>query len=119
VIFAGSTVSLSAENTGEWLSAILPAGISPSTLQMIHFAVRKAAHLLEYAILGVLLFRAIRGDRTGWTWRWALSAVVIATLYAVTDEWHQSFVPTRTPSGWDVLIDTSGATLAQVLFFRP
>ena len=118
IIFAASTSAMSADTTGQWLHAILPASITPSLFDTIHFAVRKASHVIEYAIFGVLLFRAIRGDRTGWSWRWALAAIAIAALYAVTDEWHQSFVPSRTPSGWDVLIDATGATLGQVLFFR-
>jgi len=110
---------MSGETTGRILHAILPSSIKPSLFDTIHFAVRKAAHLAEYAIFGLLLFRAIRAGREGWSWRWALAAIVVAALYAVTDEWHQSFVPSRTPSGWDVLIDATGATLGQVLFFRP
>jgi len=109
---------MSGDNTGAVLHAILPSWIAPELFDTVHFAVRKSAHFLEYAIFGLLLFRAIRGDRGGWSWRWALGAIVIAGLYAMTDEWHQSFVPTRTPSVWDVLIDTTGATVAQVLFFR-
>ena len=118
MIFAASTSALSGETTRRILHAILPSSIEPSLFDTIHFAIRKAAHLAEYAILGTLLFRAIRGERTGWSWQWALAAIVIAALYAMTDEWHQSFVPSRTPSAWDVLIDATGATLGQVLFFR-
>ena len=109
---------MSGETTGRILHAILPSSIAPSVFDTIHFAIRKASHLCEYAIFGMLLFRAIRGERTGWSWRWAVAAIAIAALYAMTDEWHQSFVPSRTPSGWDVLIDATGATLGQVLFFR-
>lgn len=108
---------MSAGTTGHWLHWILPASITPALFDKIHFAVRKASHLIEYAVFGVLLFRAIRADREGWSWRWAVAAIAIAALYAMTDEWHQSFVPSRTASVWDVLIDTTGATLGQVLFF--
>ena len=122
LIFAGSTDLLAASHTGGWLEAIVAAVLrhpaSPEQFDRLHFAVRKAGHLLEYAILGSLLFRAIREDRPGWKLRWALGAIAIAALYAASDEWHQSFVPTRTASVWDVVIDTTGATLAQVLFFR-
>jgi len=110
---------MSSETTRRVLHAILPNSIEPSLFERIHFAVRKAGHVIEYAIFGLLLFRAIRGGRTGWSWRWALGAIAIAAVYAMTDEWHQSFVPSRTPSVWDVLIDTTGAALGQVLFFRP
>ena len=122
LIFVGSTEVLSSGETGSLLeaglTAILGHPLPPSQFAALHFAVRKAGHLIEYGILGWLLFRAIRGDRSGFNIRWALAAVVIAALYAASDEWHQSFVPSRTPSAWDVLIDTTGATLAQVLFFR-
>jgi VanZ family protein len=122
VIFAGSTDALGAPNTAPILATILNAvlgrSLAPSQFEMIHYLVRKAGHLGEYAIFGALVFRAIRADRRGWNWRWALAAIAIAALYAASDEWHQSFEPSRTASVWDVLIDTTGATLAQVLFFR-
>jgi VanZ family protein len=122
VIFGGSGNALSAPNTASILATILNAVVghplAPSQFEMVHFLVRKAAHLGEYAILGALVFRAIRAGREGWNWRWALAAIVIAALYAVSDEWHQSFEPSRTASAWDVLIDAIGASLAQVLFFR-
>lgn len=122
LIFAASTDWLAAGHTGGWLAAIVEAVLGhplpPAQFDRLHFAVRKAGHFFEYAILGLLLFRAIREDRDGWNFRWALGAIAIAALYAASDEWHQSFVPTRTASAWDALIDTTGAATAQVLFFR-
>lgn len=122
MIFAASTSIFSAAHTGAFLAAIINAiaghPLKSSQFNVIHFLLRKTGHVTEYAILGALLFRAIRADRTGWTARWALAAIAIAALYAASDEWHQSFVATRTPSVWDVLLDTAGASLAQVLFFR-
>ena len=122
VIFAASGNAFAAANTAPVLASILNAFLgrapTPSQFETIHFLVRKAAHLTEYGIFGALLFRAIRAGREGWNWRWAVWAIAIAALYAASDEWHQSFVPSRTPSVIDVLIDTTGATLAQVLFFR-
>lgn len=122
VIFTASSALFSADHTGLVLETILTAIVGhplpAPQFDAIHFAVRKAGHLTEYAIFGALLFRAVRGGRRGWNVRWAVAAIVIAACYAVTDEWHQSFVPLRTPSAWDVLIDTVGATFTQVLFFR-
>lgn len=65
------------------------------------------AHFGEYAIFSALLYLALRvdNDRT----RAAVLAVVIASAYAVTDEFHQSFVPMRTPDPADWLVDTAGA----------
>jgi len=122
LIFYGSSRVLSSEHTAPVIESILNAIIGhrlkPSQFNVIHYCIRKAGHLIEYGILGSLVFRAIRHGRTGWSWRWALAAIAIATLYAASDEFHQVFVPGRSPSVWDVLIDTTGATLAQVLFFR-
>jgi len=63
----------------------------------------------------LLLFRAVRRERVGWNWRWAAAAIAIAACVAASDEWHQSFVPSRTASVVDVGIDTAGATVAQVV----
>jgi len=84
----------------------------------VHFLIRKSAHVTEYGILSALCFRALRGRVRGmWQARWMLPAIIAPLLVAITDEWHQSFVPSRGSSGWDVLIDLGGACLAQVLIW--
>lgn len=116
VIGAFSTAAFSAEHTSRFL---LPAlrwlfpDASPETLALMHLGIRKASHFVEYFILGLLLFRAIRGDRMGWTLRWALLAVALAAGYALVDEVHQLFVVGRGGSAWDVLLDAAGAAVAQ------
>lgn len=87
------------------------------TLEELHHLIRKCGHLSEYFVLSILVFRALRGSKTGWSWKWALAALVIAAAYAASDEFHQIFVPGRTASPWDVLIDTCGALLAQIVIF--
>lgn len=78
----------------------------------IHYYVRKAAHVTEYAVLGILALRALRGSvrgmpsRTLWGMAWLL-----ATAYAATDEFHQVFVPGRTPKVMDVMLDSAGAII--------
>jgi VanZ family protein len=84
------------------------------TLEMMHAVIRKTAHLTEYFILSIFLFLAQRGGDDGWKLRWAIWAIIICAGYASLDEFHQSFVPSRTASPWDALIDTTGASLAQV-----
>lgn len=74
--------------------------------------VRKLAHFVEYAVLGGLLYRAFwrtcqSGSRLPER-RWAAYALALVALYAVTDEWHQAFVPGRHSSLFDVLVDVSG-----------
>lgn len=70
---------------------------------------RKAAHLAEYAVLTFLLLHAL-DPRTRST-RAVLTALVLAVLYAGTDEAHQAFVLGRHPSGFDVALDALGAVL--------
>lgn len=129
VIFTASTDLFSAAHTGSVLEAIITAilghPLSREHFDLLHFLIRKSAHLTEYGILGALLFRAVRGDRSGFSARWAIVAIVIALCVASGDEWHQAFVPSRTPSPVDVAIDTVGAALAQgliraaqMLFFK-
>jgi VanZ family protein len=72
---------------------------------------KKSAHVIEYGIFGVLLYRAFRGsgiDRK----RSMIFAVAISIMYGVTDEIHQSFTPGREPKIRDVFFDALGASLA-------
>jgi len=85
------------------------------TLHLMHFGIRKLAHVSEFGLFSILVFRGVRAGRTGWRLNWALATLVIAFAYAALDEWHQSFVPLRGARVRDVAIDASGALLAQVL----
>jgi len=112
-----STRYFSGEHTGHVIIPILrwlfPAA-SHHTLRLMHVAIRKAAHVTEFAVFSITVFRGVRAERHGWHLNWALITLAIAVAYAGLDEWHQSFVPLREPSFRDVLIDTTGALLAQV-----
>jgi VanZ family protein len=70
---------------------------------------RKVAHTAEYAVLGALLFRALRREPL---------AILAGSAYAVTDEVHQAFVSGRHGSPVDWLIDTVGVTAGVLLFSR-
>lgn len=119
LIFIGSSDALSAEHTSRFIVPFLrwlDPQISFATIAAVHLAIRKLGHLTEYGILAVLLWRALRGtllSRT--TWILAGCAFVVAALFAVSDEFHQSFVPTRTASPHDVLIDCIGAFAALMM----
>ena len=109
-IFLGSTDLLSAEHTSRFIGPFLrwfDPNISDATIGSIQLIVRKCGHLLEYAILSALLYRALgtRRDRP-----FAL-AFILAATYAALDEFHQSFVASRTGSPWDVVVDCAGAFL--------
>ena len=71
---------------------------------------RKLVHFGEYALLCLLWWRAFAGSAGGR--RAALIAFVLASTYAATDEFHQSFVDTRNGSPLDWAIDTAGAAAA-------
>src|ERR1700731_1564830 len=90
---------------------------SGETLERLHFLIRKSAHFTEYFAFSFLLLRAARGEHRGWQTRWAILALVIAAGYSALDEFHQSFVPSRTASPWDSLLDTAGAAIAQGLLW--
>ena len=122
IIFIASSDAFSAAHTGNILQSIAAAllghPLSETAYELTHLAIRKLAHLTEYGILAFLWFRAVRGQERGWTLRWSLIAVLIAIAVASMDEFHQSFVPSRTASPLDVVIDTCGAILAQLIAFR-
>ena len=77
------------------------------------FMARKCAHLTEFAIFACLVWNALRRprwrDARPWSWREAMEALWFAALYAASDEFHQTFVPSREGCLRDVGIDTCGA----------
>ena len=81
--------------------------------EMASFLVRKTAHCLEYAILGVLLTLTVGAARGKDTFSWALILLpwAIGTFYAVTDEFHQHFVEGRSCELRDMAIDLFGVLL--------
>ncbi len=85
------------------------------SLNSIHQFIRKAAHVTEYFILSLLLLRAFHGSSFRRTRRQSLLTLLIVVLWAAGDELHQAFVPERTASVIDVMIDTGGALLGLVV----
>ena len=76
------------------------------------------AHALEYGVLAAVLLRGLAGARwRGVTVGAAWFAVLLATLYGVTDEVHQRFVPGRTAEVADLIADVVGATVAAGLIW--
>ena len=114
-----SSDSFNAGNTSRIIGPLvlwLFPNTSPETLLSIHVLVRKAAHFTEYAILAFLAARAFRtSPRPAVANHWFLASLVLVVAYALLDEFHQSFVPTRTGSIYDSLIDISGGLTALLL----
>ena len=120
LISYASTDAFSASHTSEFMIPALHwlfPFATIETLQRIHFLIRKTSHFSEYFIFSLFLMRGMRGRNDGWKLRWAIWAVIIAAGYSALDEFHQSFVPSRTASPWDSLIDMTGAVAAQVLLW--
>ncbi len=79
----------------------------------------KLLHGFEYAVLGALCYRAFRwGTNDRWAPRAVWCAVLAASLYGITDEVHQAFVPFRESSWLDWLADTAGAVLGATITHR-
>jgi hypothetical protein len=105
VILLASDDSFSDEHSREWLEIVLGEGVP----EIWNFAVRKLAHVVEYAILAALAWRAARR---------ATVAIAVAAIVAIADETLQSFSMSRSGSPWDVLLDLTGAVLALALLRR-
>ena len=121
LIFQFSTEAYNADSTA-WLLAqllrLLHFSVSAATFHTLHFVVRKLAHLTEYALLAVLLYHSFETDHPHeWRLRRAVGAVLIAGLYSLTDEYHQSFILGRTSSLIDCGIDTAGGSLGMLILY--
>ena len=116
IIFIGSTDLMSAEHTSRIIGPILrwfKPDVSGETIARAQFIVRKAGHVSEYAILATLIWRALRraAQRKQRMSSLFIGAWLACAIFAATDEFHQSFVPSRTASPVDVMIDICGALL--------
>ena len=103
VIAIESSAMLSAHNTSRILYPLLHFlfGMDWERFEVWHFFIRKSGHVVGYGILSILLFRAWRAtlpamSNVKWTPRWATIAILGTALVASLDEWHQSFIPSRT-----------------------
>lgn len=111
-LFVFSTTIFSAANTSRIIEPLLrwifPAA-SAAQIVLMHGLVRKSAHFFNYAVLFWLL---IRGPMAGRPY----AALACCILYAAVDETHQIFVPNRTPSPYDVALDSTGALFSRFLY---
>ena len=120
-IFFASTGQLSASNTSRFIRPLLLwlfPDISDEGLIFGHFIMRKTAHFVEYAVLALLAARAfLSSSHDALRRQWLFSSFALVALYALLDEFHQSFVATRTGSIYDSLIDMAGGATALSLLF--
>jgi VanZ family protein len=121
LIFTGSSDSHSSEHSsriiGPFLHWLFPK-MSQAHIEDIHLVIRKCAHLAEYGILALLVWRALHQSKNNlraWSWPKVGGTLLVVFLYAASDEFHQIFVPTRTAHFSDVVIDTMGAAIALLI----
>lgn len=120
LISFASTREFSALNTSKILRPlilwILP-NLSEARVATIHFIIRKIGHFSEYAVLGLLAARAFSvSAKTFLRQHWFQLSLVLLIVYALLDEFHQSFVPGRTASIYDSAIDVIGGLTALLVF---
>jgi VanZ family protein len=119
-IFFASTGTMSASNTSRIIAPLfkwLFPGITEAQLLFVHFAVRKTAHFVEYAVLALLAARAFSSSAQGGLRRsWFIAALALVALVALLDEYNQSFNAARTGTIWDSMIDIAGGATALALF---
>jgi VanZ family protein len=121
MIACESTATMSSDNTSHWLLPFwvhLFGPIAPDRWALVHHWIRKTGHFVGYGLVSAAFFHGWRtslrpGARSVWQ-RAALLAVVSTLLVAIGDEYHQSFLPGRTSSPFDVLIDLCGAITTQL-----
>ncbi len=83
-----------------------------------HFS-DKVLHAVEYAVLGALCYRALRGSGNDvWRQQAISAAILLASLYGVSDEVHQAFVPFRDSNWLDWVADTVGAVIGVTVMHR-
>jgi VanZ family protein len=97
---------------------LLPAAIGVELTNLIELVLRKAAHMAAFGMLAWLWHRALGATFPAWArGRLAAIALGLTVIYAASDEWHQTFVPSRQGSLRDVAIDTAGALVALALIW--
>jgi VanZ family protein len=99
-----------------WMGAIFTLSAQPALPHhpdtLLDLVLKKAAHVIEYGILAVLLRRALSRGRGALSRSALVIAFLVSVLYAASDEYHQTFVPGRNGTPVDVGIDAVGALVA-------
>lgn len=125
VICCESTGTMSATNTGKWLLAVchwLWGQIDSPSLEMANLILRKSGHFCGYGTLGLLFRRGwfhsllMSGPRSPLPASSAALGVICTFIVACGDELHQHYLMGRTSSFHDVLIDTAGAIVFNLVF---
>lgn len=124
IIFSGSSDALSVQHTSRILGPLIQwffPSMPQEKVAVVIFCIRKCAHAFEFAVLALLMWRALvkpsKTNRPAWRWADARLAFFLTSAYAVSDELHQRFVASRQGAVRDVLIDVAGAAGALLLLW--
>ena len=95
------------------VALFLYADISPATLAAVHAVLRKSAHVSEYMIFALLVWRLLQREAAErWRTSWAVATAALGLLLAGADELHQFYTRSRAGSIVDVGWDALGVALA-------
>jgi VanZ family protein len=122
IICVESTDTFSSQNTSSFLRPILQHLIGPlqdSTWNIFHHYLRKTGHFVGYGLVALTFLRAwlhtlnlhAPSSLLAWRLKSTSLAILSTAIVASCDEYHQTFIPSRTGSPYDVLLDTCGATV--------
>ena len=101
-----------------WAALLYYLSDQPTVVEIQAFEYQdKALHLFAYGVLGMLIMGALRADSNGYRVSQLLLATVLAGIYGLLDEYHQSFVPGRDPALGDVVADVAGGLLGALLVY--
>ncbi len=137
VIRLESTDFASASNTSGVLYTVIAAvapHVDESFVSRLDEILRKTGHFAGYGILSALVFLALKNTnydrlrslsrrtwgtclRDFWRWDWVLLGMLMTVVTAAADEIHQTFIPSRTGAWQDVLLDSCGAAVLQVIIY--
>jgi VanZ family protein len=128
VICFESTPFMGGNQTGRWLTSIWPTILGQANTPFfgeVHHLLRKIGHFTAYGTLGLFMLKAWRRSVRTYMKMFGTQLMFAASMLSVSftfligslDEWHQSMIPGRTSTCLDVLIDTSGALLFNVIFW--
>jgi VanZ family protein len=100
-----------------WMAVIFAASSRPLP-EYVAMLPDWSTHSAAFAVLSILCCRALSGGLSALRPGDAVLAVVLSVVYGVSDEYHQSFVPGRDATAWDVAKDTAGAIIGAWLYAR-
>jgi len=134
VIFTASSDAQSSHHSSIYFEPLMRwlfPHMSEARIGELHYNFRKCCHMMEFAILAVLVWRAIRQpfwnqprplvspkrSEGGWHWDEAGLSLALVFLYAASDELHQVFIPSRTGQISDVIVDVLGGAIGLTLLW--